>query len=464
MLLIDETPAHEPAQYVSDHVVAQNPLLGPIAPNAADDIDGLRHRISMGIIVVGLVFGGVGAWSALASLDSAVVAAGTVQVESSRKAVQHLEGGIVKDILIKDGDAVKQGDLLIRLHDKAVQADYRLVQGQIDELAIRRARLFAEREGMAEIALPKSIAERAKDPEVAGIIAGQLALFEARQASRRTEVDLLRQQQVQLKAQIEGLQKQEASKRKEIEYFENELEGLRSLYSKGLTPKSRLLALERAAETAKGEQAGLLGSIASSKMKINEIELEIIRQERNFKEKTNEELRAAEAEINAQSERLVRAEDVAQRTEIRAPRTGRIFNLTVHNVGAVIKPGETVMEIVPEDDTLVISARVSPQDVDKVLPRVPATVRLSAFNQRTTPELRGRVQRVSADQISEPQSGQAYYLAVVEIPPEQAKLLKGLTLMPGMPAEVLIEAGTRSPLSYFLKPVQDSLSRVFKED
>lgn len=425
--------------------------------------DGMQRRINVGLSVIALVFGGFGLWSVSFTLDGAVVAQGVVQVEAARKKVQHLEGGIVKEVRIRDGDAVAEGDVLIRLDDTSTGASLRLLQGQSAEVAVRRYRLLAERDGAAELVLPQTVAVSA-DRALTDIVSGQRALFEARRSSRLLEVDLLRQQQEQLRSQIEGLQKQAASKVKQIQYFDDELEGLRTLFSQGLTPKSRLLALERDAERGRGELAALAASISAAKTKMQEIELSILRINRTFDEKVAEELRTVEAELNTFTERLVSVEDQTQRTEIRAPRGGRVLNLAVHNKGGVIKPGETIMEIVPDNDTLVIGARIAPQDIDKVVPRAPAVVRLSAFNQRTTPELFGEVQRVSADLVADATTGQAAYLAIIEVPSSEAERLQGLALVPGMPAEVFIRTGGRTPLAYLLKPLSDSLTRALRED
>ena len=427
------------------------------------DEDGMQGRIKAGFAVIALVFGGMGVWSATATLDGAVLATGVVQVEAARKKVQHLEGGIVKEVRVRDGDAVAEGDLLIRLDDTSSGANLRLLQGQSAELAVRRYRLLAERDGAAEFVLPQLAAVRS-DRALNDIVSGQRALFEARRASRLLEVDLLRQQQIQLKSQIEGLQKQEASKVKQIQFFDDELEGLRTLFKQGLTPKSRLLALEREAERGRGEMAGLAAGMSGAETKLQELELAILKINQSSHEKITEELRTVEAELNTFSERLVSVEDQTQRTEIRAPRRGRVLNLAVHNAGSVIKPGETIMEIVPEDDTLVIGARVAPQDIDKVAPRASAIVRLSAFNQRTTPELFGEVQRVSADLVSDAANGPAAYLAIIDIPPREAERLQGLVLVPGMPAEVFISTGARTPLGYLLKPLIDSFTRALRED
>jgi HlyD family secretion protein len=431
--------------------------------SAKGDDDGMQARIRVGFSVVALIFGGMGVWSVTATLDGAVVAAGVVQVEAARKKVQHLEGGIVKEVRVRDGDSVAEGDVLIRLDDTSSGANLRLLQGQSAELAVRRYRLLAERDGAVELALPQVAAIRS-DRSLNEIVSGQRALFEARRASRLLEIDLLRQQQMQLKSQIDGLQKQEASKVKQIKFFDDELEGLRALFSQGLTPKSRLLALEREAERGRGDMAGLAAGMSGAETKVQEIELAILRINQTFHEKVTEELRTVEAELNTFSERLVSVEDQTQRTEIRAPRRGRVLSLAVHNAGSVIKPGETIMEIVPEDDTLVIGARIAPHDVDKVVPRASALVRLSAFNQRTTPELVGEVQRVSADLVADAAGGPAAFQAIIEVSPREAERLQGLVLAPGMPAEVFIRTGARTPLGYLLKPLTDTFTRAWREN
>lgn len=430
----------------------------------ARDADGMRRKIMAGGIVILAVFGGMGTWAVSTSIDGAIVASGQVQVESSRKAVQHLEGGIVKDILVHDGDRVREGDLLIRLGDKAVGANLRIAQGQVAELAIRRARLIAEKEERDDFEVPANVRIGTGDGGLAAILEGQRALLRAKRQAQATEVNLLRQQQQQLRGQIAGLKEQEASKGRELTYFEDELKGLRQLFEKGLAPKGKLLALERAAETTRGAQAGIAGSIASSDMRINELELQILRLLNNGREKVAEELRTVEADMNQNSEKLVTSEDQAQRTEIRSPRSGRVYKLAVNNPGAVIRGGDVLMEIVPDDDILVISAQVNPKDVDKVQPGQSARVRLSAFNTRTTPELNGQVSLVSADMISDPATGRGFYTATVAIPPEQMARLAGLQLKPGMPAEAMILTGSRSPFSYLWKPVSDTFSRALRED
>ena len=423
----------------------------------------MGRKIGAGVIVIIAIFGGLGTWSAMASLDGAIIASGIIQVESGRKAVQHLEGGIVKEILVRDGDKVKEGDMLVRLQNKTAGANLRLVQGTLAELAIRRARLIAER-GDKDLQLPGNVQLGKNDTELGQIVEAQRALLNAKRESKRTEINLLRQQQAQLRTQIEGMKEQIASKDRQNQLFKDELKGVRTQVEKGQAPKAKLLTLERTAETNRGEQAALNASMAASEMKINELELQILKLDSASLEKIAEELRAVEAEMSANSERLITSQDRAERTDIRSPRAGRVYKLAVRAPGAVIKPGDVMMEIVPEDDTLVIAAQVHPQDIDKVQAGQTAKVRLSAFNQRTTPELMGQISIVSADLLSDPVTGRAYYQATISIPPDQMQRLTGLVLKPGMPAEAHILTGERSPLSYLWKPVSDSFARALKEE
>ncbi len=388
---------------------------------------------------------------------------GVVQVEAARKKVQHLEGGIVKEVRVRDGDAVAEGDVLIRLDDTSSGANLRLLQGQSAELAVRRYRLLAERDGAAEFNLAGGAAVRAPTGPLS-----TSSPASARCSTRGAPAGCWRSTCFASSRRNCGRRSTDSGSRRNRRSSRSassttSCEGLRTLFAEGLTPKSRLLALEREAERGRGEMAALAAGISGAETKLQEIELAILKITQTFHEKVAEELRTVEAELNTFSEKLVSVEDQTQRTEIRAPRRGRVLNLAVHNAGSVIKAGETIMEIVPEDDTLVIGARVAPQDIDKVAARAPAIVRLSAFNQRTTPELSGEVQRVSADLVADA-GGQASYQAIIEIPPGEAERLQGLVLVPGMPAEVFIRTGARTPLGYLLKPLTDTFSRALRED
>lgn len=430
----------------------------------AAERDGLRGTILLGLAVVAFVLGGLASWSAIAQIDGAVVAPGIVAVESDRKSVQHLEGGIVGEILVEEGDAVRAGEPLITLDDTTARAELALVDGQICELSARYARLAAERDGAPDIQFPKDLLDRAGEQSIADLLDGQRNMFATRKARIETEIDLLHERQEQLRAEVAGLKQQAITVDRQIGIIADENTVAEGLFEKGLVTRARVSQLSRDLEEKKGEAAALTAAIAAKTGTISESELEIVRLRRGFQEEVATELREVEAELNALNEHRLTAEDRQARTQITAPRDGRVLNLEVHNAGQVISPGETVMEIVPANDQLVVKARIRPVDIDKVLVGAPAELRFTAFNQRTTPHLHGRVTRVSADQIETDADRGPYYLAVVTIPADDVAKLGGLKLMPGMPAEVFIRTGQRRALSFLLKPLNDSLQRAFRED
>jgi len=397
-------------------------------------------------------------------LSEAIIASGTLQVGTRRKAIQHLEGGIVGEILVEDGDVVAAGDVLVRLDDTTPKASLSLIRGQLDELHARAARLRAEQDEQDQIQFPAVLENRKTVPAVAAIMTGQVQLFHARREGKETEIDLLKQRQGQLRQQIQGIIGQRTSKTNQIAILEQELEDLQGLFDKGLAPVARLLALRREAEQQRGEEAALIADLARAHSAIGEAELEIVRLKRNFRESVVTELRDVSARINEIEERRIAAEDMLRRTTITAPRSGIVLSLNVHTIGGVIAAGEPLMEIVPADDPLVLAARVRPQDIDKVLPGLAAEIRFSSFSQRTTPVLHGQVKRVSADQLTDRVTGQPYYLGIITIPADQIVRLEGLELVPGMPAEAFISTGERTAISYLLKPLSDSFRRALREE
>jgi len=426
--------------------------------------DGTKFSLLAGLIVVAGTFGGIAAWSSAVPLSEAIITSGTLQVETRRKAIQHLEGGIIGEILVEDGDVVAAGDVLVRLDDTTPKASLSLIRGQLDELHARAARLRAEQEEQDQIQFPAVLEERNNVPDVAAIMTGQVQLFRARREGKETEIDLLKQRQGQLRQQIQGIIGQRTSKTNQIAILEQELKDLQGLFDKGLAPVARLLALRREAEQQRGEEAALIADLARAHSAIGEAELEIVRLKRNFRESVVTELRDVSARINEIEERRIAAEDMLRRTTITAPRSGIVLSLNVHTIGGVIAAGEPLMEIVPADDPLVLAARVRPQDIDKVLPGLAAEIRFSSFSQRTTPVLHGVVKRVSADQLTDRATGQPYYLGIITIPADQIARLEGLELVPGMPAEAFISTGERTAISYLLKPLSDSFRRALREE
>ncbi len=416
-----------------------------------------------GLLVVVVLIGGMSVWATTTQLAGAVIAPGTVVVDTSVKKVQHLTGGIVGEILVKDGDKVKAGDLLVRLDETLTRANLLIVSKQLDELAGRSARLIAERDGASEVPIPARFADRMKDPEVLEIMNGERSLFASRRKSREGQKAQLRERISQLKEEIEGVNGQIKAKSIEIELIGKELAGLGTLEEKQLVTTNRINSLKREAARLEGERAQLRAAGAQAKGKIAEIELQLLQIDQELRTDIVKELREIQGKEAELEERLVAAEDQLKRVDIRAPQSGVVHQLAVHTIGGVINPGEPLMLIVPGDDKLVIEAKVAPHDIDQVRSSKTVNLRFPAFNQRTTPEIKGILTRVAADLTREPQTGVSFYVARIEIPDEELQRLEGLTLVPGMPTEAYIKTIDRTALTYLLKPIEDQLAKAFKE-
>jgi len=420
--------------------------------------------ITVGVVVILLTFGVFGTWAALASLTSAALAPGVIAVDSNWRTVQHLEGGIVAELLVRDGQVVEEGQVLLRLDPTRSDATLSIIDSQLVLALATQARLVAERDGAEEIALPPELVERAADPEVATIVAGQQLLFRARQDSMDGQTSILRQRIDQLEQEIEGLQVQQDATRQQFDLIQQELAGLKELFEQGYVPRTRILALEREAEQLRGARGEDLAAIARSRSQIGETELQILQLERSQREAVVTELRDVQAEVFNLRERRVAAADERRRIDVVAPVTGQVINLAAHTVGGVVRSGEAILSIVPIDDQLVIDARVKPDDRERVAPGQSAQVRLSGLSQRTTPVLLGEVLTVSADRLTDSNTGEAFYQARVVIPEEQlARLDPSVVLYAGMPADVMIETGQRTALGYMLAPITDSLETAFKD-
>ncbi|NKN32887.1 HlyD family type I secretion periplasmic adaptor subunit [Marichromatium bheemlicum] len=418
-----------------------------------------------GIAVILVMFGGFGSWSAMAMLDSAAVAPGVVTVESYRQAVQHLEGGIVSELLVREGDLVEAGDLLVRLDDTQFSSQLEAVRSELGALLALEARLQAERDRNDEIAFPEELIEQAEhDPRLQGFMETQHQVFVARRADLDGRVGVMEQRIEQLREQVKGFIEQEEKFEKRMVLYEDELEGLRGLYEDGMGDKVRMLALERDQAEVEGDLAAVRSQRASATLQIDETQLQIDQAWREFLRDVVTELSSAQERLFDAQQRHRALADRVRRTQVRAPVSGKVVGLQVHTVGAVISPGERVMDIVPDNDLLVIDAQVSPQDIDKVFPGLEAQVRFTAFNFRTTPTLTGQVVTISGDRLIDEQNGHPYFLARIEIPEDQSQRLGDLKLLPGMPAEAMIVTGERTFLDYLLRPLKDALARSMREE
>jgi HlyD family secretion protein len=423
----------------------------------------IRLHLIIGLAVVVVLAGGLGGWAATAEISGALIAPGSIVVESNVKKVQHPTGGVVGEVRAHDGDVVKAGDVVVRLDDTVTKASLAIVTKNLDGLWARAARLEAEQQGLDRIVFPPMLLDRANDPDVKNVMASESKLFEVRTMGRIGQKAQLRERVAQLHEEIAGLEAQERAKDKEIALVEKELVGVRTLYDQHLVQMTRLTTLERDAARLSGERAQYIASRAQARGKITETELQIIQVDKDMVSDVSKDLRETNDKIGEFVERKVTAEDQLRRIDIRAPQDGMVEQSTVHTVGGVITAGDAIMMIVPQADDLQVEAKVNPQDIDKLQIGQKTLLRLSAFNQRTTPELNGIVTRVSPDVTTEQRTGQSYYTIRVKMPPEEVARLGEVKLIPGMPVEAFVQTGDRTMLSYLIKPLKDQLMRAFRE-
>jgi len=424
----------------------------------------IRRHLLIGVVLTGLLLAGLGVWTFSTELAGAVIASGVVVVDSSVKKVQHPTGGIVGMLKVRDDDHVYEGDVLVRLDETQTKANLAVFTKSLDELYARRVRLEAEKVGASSITFPDELLDRkATDAVVAHLLDDERKLFSLRVNARDGQKAQLKERLAQLDKEVSGLAEQIEAKSEEVTLIEEELKGVLELWKKQLIQITRVTALKRDTARLKGERGQLIASKASTSGKITETELQIIQVDEGARSKVAEELSGVRAKISELSERKIAAEDQLKHIDIRAPQTGRVHQLAVHTVGGVIGPGETIMLIVPDNDKLSIEAKVSPNDIDQIQPDQIANLRFSAFNQRTTPELEGTVSWLSADLTEDQRTGDAYYRVRIAVPESELARLRGLKVIPGMPVETFIQTGSRTVLSYLLKPLADQVMRTFRE-
>jgi HlyD family secretion protein len=422
----------------------------------------IRRNLMLGVAMVLLLGVGAGGWAATTSLSGAIIAGGTLVVDSYVKKVQHPTGGIVADILVRNGSTVNAGDVLIRLDETQTRANLEIVGKRLNELRARETRLAAERDGRPEIPFAETFAGHMDDPEIAKVVQGETVLFKARQTSRAGQTAQLEERSAQLQQEIEGLQAQISGKDREIELIGQEIDGVQQLWSKGLTQRTTINSLQREAARLTSERGTLISSIAQTRGKIAEIRLQILQVGEDLQQEVAKEMREIEGSIGEFEERRVAAEDQLRRVEIRAPQTGVVHELSVHTKDAVVSAGETVMLIVPAADKLEAEIKIAPQDIDQIELGQTVNLRFSAFNQRTTPEVTGTLDRVGADLTREQQTGLSYYVARVGVSTDELKRLGNLKLLPGMPVEAFLKTQDRTALSYLVKPIEDQVERAFR--
>lgn len=417
----------------------------------------------IGLIVLLSTLGIFGIWACWAPIDGAALAPGFVAVKSHKKTVQHLDGGIVSQLLVKNGDIVEEGDLLLTLDGTENKAQLEIARGQFITLAAQVARLEAERDGKSAIVYPETLNDAA-DLRITEAKRTENQLFVARKNAHEGEMAVLTQRVGQLNSKIDGLKGQRSSKQDLVASYSEEARDLKELLAEGFADKQRLRDTERNYMLNKGEISALTSEIAASQIQIGETKLEILQLEKKFQEDVSTKLSEAQTDLYDVTQRMSATKDKVVRIDIKAPVSGRVMGMEMHTVGGVILPGHPILDIVPQKEELIVDAQVSPLDIDRVSIGLVAEVRFTAFKQALTPVIEGRMIGLSADRLIEEKTGTPYYQAEIELTPESYQKMAHLELVPGMPVEVLIKTGERTVFEYLTKPISNAFARSFIED
>lgn len=423
----------------------------------------LRRTMILGFVLIILLIFGLGGWASWAKLNGAVITPGIVVVETKSQKVQHREGGIVQQIHVNDGDLVAAGDLLVTLDSTLYSSDVAELTKQLDELMAEEARLESERDG-TEVSFPEDLVLRAAtDPRVDALITGQSNLMEARETSIAGRKAQVLEQVKQLEEQVVGISVQRDARATTIELVDEQLATLRALFEKNLSTRREILEYERERAALTGELGELVSRMAQVREAISERHLLVLQLGDEFREEVLQRLQTVRAEITRLIEQKVAAQDKLHRMEIRSPRAGVVLELAVHTIGGVVAPGEVMMLIVPNEDSLVLETRVHSIDVDQLFPNQQAAIRFPAFEQRSTPELMARLTTLSPDLVEDPRTGVTYYVARLTLDVDEVEKLGDRQLVPGMPVEAFFQTGERSVLSYLMKPLTDQIALAFRE-
>lgn len=424
----------------------------------------LERTIRRGTLVMAGAVGGLLLWAFAARLDSAAVTLGTVVVESSRKTVQHLEGGIVAEIPVREGEAVRAGQVLLRLDATRDRAALAELSAEWLAGTARLARLQAERRGDAGITFPDSLATQAESAAVERALEGQRALFQARRVAFEGELRVLQEQAQQAHRDIQAQRAVEAATTEQLRYTEQELAGVKELYDKGLERLPRLMSVRRYIAETRSRREGARAEIVRAEQSLVVARLQIEARQRGRDAEIAAEIEATELRLGEVTARLAAARDRLGRTAVVAPQDGSVVDLRVHTVGGVVQPGEPLMDIVPAAEALAVDVRIDPTDIDVVRAGMPARLRLTAYPRSRMPVLSGTVERVSADRLVDPVTLQPYYTARIRPDPRELDRLAGVQLVPGMAVEGLITTGTRQAIDYLLQPIRNSFGRALTEE
>lgn len=431
--------------------------IAPLPPTNA------KPFLIAGYATVFFLFGGLGTWAAFANLSSAAIAPGVVAVETNRKAVQHYEGGIVDEILVRENQRVAQGEVLVRLRPTQASANADIFLKQLDAMQALEARLLAERDQLPNISFPQRLLNRRSADGVQQVMGDQVTQLKERRASVDSQIQILQTRIDQTTREIQGLEAQESAVRKQLESLQEEVDRVRPVAEKGFFPFNRLMAMERDVSNMIGRSGQLAADISKAREVISETRLQIVQIRQKFSEDVLQRLQETRVQINDIEEKLRVAQDVLQRIDVRAPQAGVVQNIKVHTQGGVIRAGETIMEIVPVGDTLNVHARVSPLDINYVVAGLEAEVKFPSFRSRNLPLMFGTVKTVGADALFDDATKQSYYLAIIEVRQDTIPEFYRDRMTPGMPADVLINLGDRTVLDYLTAPLIDGIAKSLRE-
>ena len=433
------------------------------APAQNGPSDSARSAVIAGWTIIGLFFGVFGTWAISAPLNGAVVANGVIKVETNRKSVQHLDGGIVKELRVKEGDNVKAGDVLVVLDESQARAEHEVLSQQYLVLRLTEERLRTEYNRGAQLVLPDDLKNRANDPDVKNVWQGQIHQFESRLAAAEGQRKVIAEKISQLGSQITGGEAQVKSYQTQFESVQKEMLSIQPLVEKGLVARPRYLQLERSGTALEGQAAETQANIAKARQAIAEQKQQITQIDNDRMTEISKDLRDTQAKLLEVIPRRANAQAVLGRIEIRAPYTGRVVGLNVFSVGGVINRGDKILDIVPDQESLIIEAQVAVEDISEVRPEMRADIHLTAYKQRITPVIRGVVMQVSADRLTDNRTGNPYYVALISVDEKELKSIEGVKLYPGMPATVMIPTIERTALDYLVGPLAMSFNKAFRQ-
>jgi HlyD family type I secretion membrane fusion protein len=430
-------------------------------PKQTSDDPRVFAYVGYGIIIFSFVI--LGGWAAVTPLGGAVIASGVVTTEGNKKTIQHLEGGIVKELLIREGEHVDAGQTIVRLDDTSPAANVEIYRNQLYAAIARDARLAAELDGESDVNFPDELTAVSNDAIAAKSIEDQRGQFKERRASLEGQISILRSRADQLRQEISGLDRQRAAYEEQVNFIIDELKDVRGLYEKSLVSKTRWLALERERARLAGEIGRAMSDRAKAEKSIGETELQMQQTKQKFQEDASRELGDIREKLRDLRSKYVVARDAFRRLDVVAPVTGRVQNLKVFTIGAVIRPGEPVLEIAPDQDRLVVQAHISTLDIEGVHPGNAAEVRFPAFHDRAMPMIAGKILTISQDRLMDETTKQPYYLALIDVPEENIPAHYRGKVTPGMNAEVIMPTIERTVLNYFAEPLRNRMRTAFRE-